>query len=343
MAGVKGKLAALAAAAVATFVAAAAAAQTVQWKMHIVWVPTRPEAVSMKEFADKATELSDGTLKITVYDSGSLGVKDPDMLRILPDGGVVQVVGLSPAYLSRDVPELPYALPVGVLPTPEDVLKVQPALDRIYREIYDRHGIKLVGLVTSPVRTTHVWCREPINTLAALKGKKLRVWGKFQVDTFAKLGVPAQIIPQNDLYLAMQTGVVDCAIYPLVFARTVSLQEVVKNVAYLHPYADPPLGVVVSEKAFKALPAKAQQAVVEAGKWITQRTSEQLSTGVELDQKAAEFARSQGVNLMAEFSKADQEAYLKASREIWLTLAKATGAKAVANHDAVLAELEKKN
>lgn len=337
------RLAAVALAAAASAFAWAASAQTAQWKMHIVWVPSRPEAVSMKEFADKANELSEGTLKITVYDSGSLGLKDPDMLRILPEGNAVQVVGLSPAYLARDVPELPYTLPVGVLPTPEDVLKVQPALERIYREIYDRHGIRLAGLVTSPVRTTHVWCREPINSLAALRGKKLRVWGKFQVDAFAKLGVPAQIIPQNDLYLAMQTGVVDCAIYPLVFARTISLQEVVKNVAYLHPYADPPLGVVVSEKAFKALPAKAQQAVVEAGKWITKRTADQLATGVELDKQAAEHARSQGVNLLPEFPKADQDQYVKTSREVWTALAKATGAKAVANHDAVLAELEKRH
>ncbi|MCC7276372.1 MAG: TRAP transporter substrate-binding protein DctP [Alphaproteobacteria bacterium] len=342
MMGARARLASLVAGIAATMLAGAATAEPVQWKMHIVWVPSRPEATSMKEFADKATELSAGTLKITVYDSGSLGLKDVDMLRILPDGGTVQVVGLSPAYLSRDVPELPYALPVGVLPTPEDVLKVQPALEKIYREIYDRHGIRLAGLVTSPVRTTHVWCREPINTLATLKGKKLRVWGKFQVDTFAKLGVPAQIIPQNDLYLAMQTGVVDCAIYPLAFAPTISLQEVVKNVAYLHPYADPPLGVVVSEKAFKALPAKAQQAVVEAGKWITKRTADQLAGGVVLDQQAAEKVRPQGVNIMAEFPKADQEAYLKASREVWLALSKATGAKAVANHDAVMAEIEKK-
>ena len=75
-----------------------------EWKMHIVWVPTRPEAVSFKEFVAKANELSEGTLNITLYDSGSLGVKDVDMLRILPAGTTIQIAGLSPAYLSRDVP-----------------------------------------------------------------------------------------------------------------------------------------------------------------------------------------------------------------------------------------------
>lgn len=318
----------------------AAQAAPVEWKMHIVWVPTRPEAASFREFVQKANELSEGTLNITLYDSGSLGVKDVDMLRILPSGSTIQAAGLSPAYLSRDVPELPYVLPVGILPTPDDVLKTHPALDKIYRSIYDRYDIKMLGSVTSPVRTTHVWCKEPINTLEALRHKKLRVWGKFQVDTFAKLGVAAQIVPQNDLYLAMQTGVVDCAIYPIVFGKTISLQEVAKNVAYLHPYSDPPLGVIVSGKAFRALPEKAQNALVEAGRWITQRTAEGLVNGTVLDKNAAAEAKAAGVNVMADFPKADQDAYLKASQEVWLIGAKSVGEKGMANYEAVKATIK---
>ena len=51
--------------------------------------------------------------------------------------------------------------------------------------------------------------------LAGLKGKKLRVWEKFHVQTFETLGIAAQVVGQNDLYLAMQTGVIDCAVYPM--------------------------------------------------------------------------------------------------------------------------------
>lgn len=320
--------------------AGVAEAAPAEWKMHIVWVPTRPEAVSFKEFVAKANELSEGTLNITLYDSGSLGVKDVDMLRVLPSGATIQAAGLSPAYLSRDVPELPYVLPVGILPSPDDVLKTQPALDKIFRTIYDRHDIMMLGLVTSPVRTTHVWCKDPINSLEALKHKKLRVWGKFQVDAFAKLGVAAQIVPQNDLYLAMQTGVVDCAIYPIVFGKTVSLGEVAKNVAYLHPYSDPPLAVIVSAKSFKALPEKAQKALVEAGKWITQRTAEGLARGTVLDEEATVSAKAVGVSILADFPKADQDAYLKASQEVWLAGAKSVGEKGIANYEAVKATIK---
>ncbi len=47
---------------------------------------------------------------------------------------------------------------------------------------------------------------EPIRTIEGLKSKKLRVWARDQVETFTRLGVAAQIIPQEDMYVAMKTG-----------------------------------------------------------------------------------------------------------------------------------------
>ena len=161
-----------------------------------------------------------------------------------------------------------------------------------------------------------------------------------EVDTFAKLGVPAQIVPQNDLYLAMQTGVVDCAIYPLVFGKTISLQEVAKNVAYLHPYSDPPLAVIVSGKAYKALPEKAQKAIAEAGKWITKRTADQLAEGAKLDEAAAADLTPSGLKILPDFSKADQDAYLKASQDVWLAGSKSVGEKGMANYEAIKATIK---
>lgn len=309
------------------------------WKMHIVWVPSRPEAVSMKEFAAKAGELSQGTLDITVFDSGSLGIKDPDMLRVLPPGTTIQAAGLSPSYLARDVPELPFALPVGVIGDPDDAPKLLPTLDTIYRDVYERNGVKLLGLVTSPVKGTQIFCKDPVNSLEELKSRKVRVWGKFQVDVFNALGIPAQIIPQGDLYLALQTGVVDCAVYAAAFARSISLQEVARNMAYLHPYTEAPLGVIVSQRAFDALPEEAQKALVEAGEWITARTAEAYLAGSQIDDEAEEFLKSAGVNVMPAFSEADQAAYVETSRRFWKEASESLGERGIANYEVINAAL----
>ena len=81
------------------------AAET-NWKMHIVWVPARPEAQAYQQFADKVTKEAGDALDMTLFTSGSLGIKDADMLRILPRGNIIQAAGLYPGYLTRDKPAI---------------------------------------------------------------------------------------------------------------------------------------------------------------------------------------------------------------------------------------------
>jgi TRAP-type C4-dicarboxylate transport system substrate-binding protein len=312
-----------------------ALAQQVSWKMHIVWVPARPEAQDYQRFVDLVNERAKGKLNITLYPGGSLGVKDIDMLRVLPAGNVIQIAGLYPGYMTRDVPEYAVTVPPGVISDAPTLVKALPALTKIYQETYDKWGIKLLGYVAHPVRDTHIYCKEPINSLAQLKGKKLRVWEKFHVQTFDSLGVSAQVIGQNDLYLAMKTGVVDCAVYPIGFANTISLQEVAPNAAYLFPYVLHPLNLIVSKTAFDALPADVQKIVVDAAQEVEKKTVANYVNG-DFDKVAnAEFLQKGG-KLLAPFSPADQAAFQKAARAIWESEAKEIGKKAQENREAVL-------
>jgi TRAP-type C4-dicarboxylate transport system substrate-binding protein len=311
-----------------------ASAQTT-WKMHIVWVPARPEAKDYKRFVDLVNEKAKGKLQIELHPGGSLGVKDTDMLRILPSGNVIQIAGLYPGYMTRDVPEYTVTLPPGVIKEPEKIVDTLPALTKIYQETYDKWGIKLLGYVMHPVRDTHILCKEPITSLAQLKGKKLRVWEKFHVDTFGKLGVAAQVIGQNDLYVAMRTGVVDCAVYPIGFATTVSLQEVAPNASYLFPYVLHPLNIIVSKKAYDALPADVQKIVADAAQQVQKETIESYLKG-NYDREALAEYTQKGGKLLDPFPEADQTAFTKTAREVWEATAKELGAKAVENRSAVL-------
>lgn len=317
--------------------APAASAQTT-WKMHIVWVPARPEAQDYKKFVDIVNEKAKGKLKIELHAGGSLGVKDVDMLRILPGANVIQIAGLYPGYMTRDVPEYTVTLPPGAVKEPEKMVGALPTLTKIYEETYSKWGIKLLGYVMHPVRDTHIMCKEPVTSLAQLKGKKLRVWEKFHVDTFAKLGVAAQVIGQNDLYVAMKTGVVDCAVYPLGFAISVSLQEVAPNASYLFPYVLHPLNIIVAKKAFDALPADVQKIVADAAQQVQKLTIDNYLKGTFDREAFAEFTQKGG-RLLQSFPDEDQAVFTKTAREVWETTAKEIGPKAVENRAAVLKAL----
>ncbi|MEP7207308.1 MAG: TRAP transporter substrate-binding protein DctP [Casimicrobiaceae bacterium] len=312
-----------------------ALAQQVNWKMHIVWVPARPEAKAYQEFVDLVNERAKGKLHITLSPGGSLGVKDVDMLRVLPPGNVIQIAGLYPGYMTRDEPEYAVTLPPGVVKDAETLVKALPTLQKIYQETYDKWGITLLGFVAHPVRDTHIYCKEPINSLAQLKGKKLRVWEKFHVDAFNALGVPAQIVGQNDLYVAMKTGVVDCAVYPIAFANTISLQEVAPNAAYLFPYVLHPLNLIASKKAFDALPADVQKIVRDAAAQVQAKTIDSYVKGEYDKSGTAEFIQKGG-KLLAPFSQADQAAFQKAAAETWEKSASEIGKKAQENRQAIL-------
>lgn len=312
-------------------------AQT-NWKMHIIWVAARPEAQSYKAFVDEVNDKAKGKLRIELHQGGALGVKDVDMLRILPAGNVIQIAGLYPGYMTRDVPEYTVTLPPGTVKEPEKMVGALSTLTRIYEETYNKFGIKLLGHVMHPVRDTHIMCKEPITSLAQLKGKKLRVWEKFHVDTFAKLGVAAQVIGQNDLYVAMQTGVVDCAVYPIGFATTVSLQEVAPNASYLFPYVLHPLNLIVSKRAFDALPADVQKIVTDAAEQVQKQTIDSYLKGTYDREVIAEFQTKKG-RLLEAFSEADQAQFTRTAREVWEATARELGPKALENRTSVLKAL----
>ncbi len=325
------RAAGLAAAAAMMMSSSAGLAADVQWKMHAAVVDTRIEAKDTQWFADRVGELTNGSFAIELYAGGSLGIKDPDLLRTLPRGNVVQAALLYPGYLAREAPEYALTLPPGVVGEPAVVSDLLPTLRGIYQRSYDAAGITLVGFVGHAAARTHVFCREPINSLAALKAKKVRVWEAFQIEIFEKLDVAAQVIGQNDLYVAMSTGVVDCAVYPAAFASTISLHEVAPNGSYLFPYVLHPLNIIVSSSAYDALSDAHKTALRQAAEEATARSFEAYLTGRHDAEAEAKFAGGKA-NLMPDYSASDRQAFAEAARAVWQGKAEKMGGQALADY-----------
>lgn len=319
--------------------AGSASAQEATWRMHAVWVPARWEAQYFNDFAELATEKSQGELDIEFFPGAVLGINDADMLRILPRGTVIQAAGLYPGYLSRDMPEYAFTMPPGVASEPEQLVTVLPDLAEIYGATYDDAGIELLGFVGHPVRDTHIMCKEPIRTLADLRSKKVRVWEQFQIDTFAKLGISAQIVGQNDLYMAMQTGVVDCAVYSLGMAASLSLNEVAPYSSYLFPYVLHPLNIIVSRSAFESLSPETQEGMREAAAQVQEETFAVYLGGTNDAEAELDYA-GKGGTMLEPFSEEDRAAFTQAAREVWEAAAESGSETAKANYAALSAAIE---
>src|SRR5690606_5328965 len=131
-----------------------------------------------------------------------------------------------PTFIGRDAPDLANLYVYGSVSTAEEHLRALPAVKDALIQGFAERDIPVVGFMALPIIDASLFCREPVTSLDELRARKLRVGSREQVETFTALGVAAQIVPQNELYSALQTGVVDCALYAARFANSISLQEV---------------------------------------------------------------------------------------------------------------------
>ena len=299
---------------------------------------SRPETVEINKFSEAVAANSDNNLTVKVYSGGSMGLENADLLRTLPKG-VVDMSLLWANYLGRDAPELSSVLVQGSIGTVDELKAALPVVREIYQEEFDKWGVTTVGNIAIPMLYASVLCRdEPVRTLEDLKKKKLRVWSKDQVMTFTRLGVAAQIINQNEMYVAMKTGVVDCAVYPVLYGHTVSLQEVAKYSSYLYPIAAGPYTLGMASSKWKSLSAEEKDALTKAAAASWDRTNE-YSTDYERELAARQKFTEQGVTILEDFSEEDRKTFLDAVSVTWKELTDEAGGNAPAYRQRVLEAL----
>ncbi len=122
----------------------------------------------------------------------------------------------------------------------------------------DYKGVKLFGLTAWPAAAIQTKSAK-ITKLETLKGLKLRVSGKLQADTVLALGATPVQVPVDQIYQAIDKGVIAGAWASLTATRAFRLTEVAKY------YLDVPLNgaggmLVMSQATFDKLPDKAKAA-----------------------------------------------------------------------------------
>lgn len=296
---------------------------------------SRAETRELMKFAEDVGKNSGGAVTIKMHNGGSLGIKDADVLQVLPKGAVDMSM-IWANYVTRDAPALGLALVQGAIGTVDELKRALPVVRQIYDAEFADWGITAVGYLAIPMLEASIFCRDqPVKTLADLKTRKLRVWAKEQVSAFKRLGVAAQIIGQADIYVAMKTGVVDCAVYPALYAHTVNMHEIAKYGAYLYPMAAGPYALGIATTKWNALPP-AQRAAISKAADDTWNRSNEYSADHQRDLAAREELKKKGLTWLGDFPEADRKQFLEAVSATWAELAAQAGGKAPEYRERVL-------
>jgi TRAP-type C4-dicarboxylate transport system substrate-binding protein len=182
-------------------------------------------------WTERLPKASGGAIKVEFSGLLSSGLKGPEIVRLMRSGaidfahGVFQSVGADdPTFEGMDLA----GLATDVQGARRVAEAYKPVIDRVFRE---KHGIKLLAMV--PFTAQVFFCRSPINGMADLKGKKVRVFGRSLADFVTAVGGSTVTIPFGEVVPALQTGVADCAITGVASGNTAKWTDVTTHLYML--------------------------------------------------------------------------------------------------------------
>lgn len=315
-----------------------ASAQTAEWRFNNSYAPTRTESAHIRTFVQTINDKAGGKLKIQLLEGGAMGLRDADALRWMLQGTPELSFIWSP-FLGRDAPDLASIYVYGLIANEAEHRKALPAVQAALKDGLGRRDIEVIGFMGLGMLNGTIFCRQPVRNLEELKRVKLRVGTRDQIETFKQLGVAAQFIAQNELYAAMQTGVVDCALYPTRIAHTISLPEVARHVVDTgFPFAPTPYAMMANKQKWAALPAD-MKAVVQGAIADLEKASFDFSKDPADEKAARERLAAAGVTFHPDLPEADRTALRNAALKSWEAIMAEAGPQAIQYRQNVLQAL----
>ena len=252
------------------------------FNLALVTPADHPHTIASRKFADLVEDGSKGKIVIRVFDSASLG-SNPELL----DGihmGIIDFAISTPSILAEFDPTpgifgLPY-----LFKNIEHMLSVTRGnIGTQIKKIYQRNtGIKILSYAGGSQR--HMISKSPIRSIKDLEGQQMRTmeW-EVSVQWWKALGANPTVLPFNEVYTALQTGVVDGGENEFPSFTINRWAEPAKYIALTrHIIAVRPL--IMNGKKFNSLPSGLQTVVQNAANEAADYDI-QLETSVEFELK----------------------------------------------------------
>ena len=288
-------------------IAVPASADEIVLKMGHVAAPGSLFEASANEFANRVNTALAGKVKVEVYGSSQLG-NDQELLQKLKLGTVD--FSLPSTVMSSVVDQF------GVFEMPY-LVKDRAHMGRIENEVFwpklaplaEEKGYKVLAVWENGFR--HITNNtRPINLPADLQGVKLRTpKGKWRVKMFQAYGANPTPMAFSEVFVALQTGVMDGQENPFAQIYSAKFQEVQKYLSLTgHVYT--PAYVLVGKNKWDSLPKDVTSEIERIAR-ETQAFVYETAAAMEDDLLAKLKAGGIQVN------EPDKDAFVKASASIY--------------------------
>jgi len=202
------------AAVAATLLAAAAHAQDLP-KTHLKVVGGLSNLTAYNDYekpfwTKTVPELSKGQVTADIKGFNEMGLKGPELLRLMSQG-VIEFGTATLSYFASDNPINEAIDLAGLAPDVKTARAVTRAFEPVYAKMYgEGANVKLLGISTYPAQV--LFCNAEIKSLADVKGKKVRTSSRTTAEFVEALGGSSVTMAFGEVVPALQNKVVDCAI-----------------------------------------------------------------------------------------------------------------------------------
>ncbi len=276
-------------------------------KIGAVSAPGSLISATAEEFARRVNERLAGRVNVTFFGSSQLG-NDEVMLQKLKLG--TMDFSVPSTIMSSTVDEF------GLFEMPY-LIKDRDHMRRVEEQIFwptlapaaEAKGYKVLALWENGFR--HVTNNtRPVTVPADLEGVKLRTpRGQWRVKLFQTFGANPTPMPLSEVFVALQTGVIDGQENPLAQITSFKFEEVQTYLSLTsHVYS--PAYLLTGLNHWNQIPSDVRQVLEETGKEMEEYVY--AEAGI-LDQRLLDELRASGI----EINEADHDSFFEASRPIY--------------------------
>ena len=237
-----------------------------------------------QKFKEEVERLSGGTVLLDIKANGVLGAEQDVLDAMLGGGGTIDMSRISAFALTSYGGEKSKLLSIPYTFTSRAHFWKFATSDLAPEFLMEpnKNGTGIRGLFYGEEGFRHFFGTKPLKQMSDLSGMKIRVSNDPVMRGMVQaLGASPTVVNYNELYSALQTGVVDAAEQPIANYKSKAFNEVAPYMI-LDGHTLGAIQVIITDEAWDKLSANQQNALVEAGK-IASAFNRELSEGAEND------------------------------------------------------------
>ena len=219
-------------------------------------------------FKEQVESLSGGSITIDLQASGVLGSENDVLDNILAGGDTIDLSRISAFALTSYgcKKSMLLSLPYTFVSREHWWNFANSDLAPDFLNEPQELGLPVRGVFYGEEGLRHFFTVDPVSGIEDLAGMKLRVSNDPVMNGLVEgLGATPTVVSFNELYSALQTGVVDGAEQPIANYASNAFPEVANNLI-LDGHTLGAVQVVITDNAWNKLTANQQNAIMEAGK-----------------------------------------------------------------------------